>query len=232
MLNIRVVLAMTFMLWFSSSALSGQKDSLRKYNFNYLDDVLAVAKYDVRYKGENNFLGRPVKGYHSSRLVLTQEAAMALKMVEVSLLDMGYGLLIYDTYRPQRAVDDFSKWAKTHGDTITRQQYYPDHDKRNLFKLGYISSRSGHSRGSTIDLTLYYIHTGHPVDMGGPYDYFGTLSHHDYLQLTSHQLKHRRLLKKAMLDHGFRAYSKEWWHYTLNGEPYKFTYFDFVVDKN
>jgi len=230
MISIRFVLVMTLLGLLSTTSLYSQRDSIIKYDFVFLDTLLDHADYDIRYAGDNNFLGRPVTGYYQPRLILSRQAAMALKDVEDDIYESGYTLLLYDTYRPQRAVDNFRSWARTPEDTVTRSQYYPEHDKRNLFKLGYISTRSGHSRGSTIDLTMRHVHTGQAGDMGGPYDYFGELSHHNYNQLTAQQKQHRIILKSAMQRHGFRPYSKEWWHYTLNGEPYRNQYFDFIVE--
>ena len=200
-----------------------------EFGFAFLDTTLQYAQYDVRYAGKNNFIGRPIAGYSSNRLVMTRQAAMALKMAEKLLHSKGLGLKIFDTYRPQRAVNHFIEWAEDFTDTINRHSYYPEHHKSTLFDLGYISSRSGHTRGSTIDLTLYDLESGEDVDMGGPYDYFGELSHHDYDHISQEQRQNRILFKSIMLRAGFRAYSKEWWHYTLNNEPYPDKYFDFVV---
>ncbi len=197
--------------------------------FVYLDEVLAQAIYDVRYASDHNFLGRQVAGYKTERIVITTPAAQALKDIEERLNKLGYGLKIFDTYRPQTAVNDFIDWSKNPADTLAKQEYYPKQDKKNLFRLGYISTRSGHSRGSTIDLTLYHLKDKTEVDMGSPYDYFGEISHHDYTNITKTQLKNRFFLKTMMSDGGFRSYSKEWWHYTLRGEPYPKTFFDCIV---
>jgi len=205
---------------------------METYQFVYLTDHLEQAQYEIRYAGQNNFLGHVVDGYHQDmRLVGTAKMVEALKQVEQLLLAQGYGLKIFDTYRPQRAVDHFVRWSKISSDTLTKSHFYPTLDKDRLFALGYISSRSGHTRGSTVDLTLYLVTDGQEVDMGGPYDYFGDLSWHTYQELSKYQLKARAILKKAMLACGFRSYSKEWWHYTLNGEPYPKRYFNFTVPK-
>jgi len=161
---------------------------------------------------------------------LTRQAAMGLKKAEQSLREEGFGLKIFDTYRPQRGVDHFKRWAKEPTDTLTKHIFYPKVDKKFLFDLGYISSRSGHSRGSTVDLTIYRLSDGMEVDMGGVYDYFGEESHHSFNDLSKEQLYHRALLKSHMNDANFRPYSKEWWHYTLRQEPYPKTFFDEVVD--
>ncbi len=204
---------------------------MKDYDFVFLDSVLQHALYDARYAGPNNFIGSPIKGYHSDRLVMTRQAALALRKAEQILYKKGLGLKIFDTYRPQRAVNHFMKWAKDPTDTVNRHSYYPEHDKSKLFDLGYISSRSGHTRGSTIDLTLYSLDTGLEVDMGGPYDYFGERSHHAYDDITKEQARNRLIIKEVMLAAGFKAYSKEWWHYTLLNEPYEEIYFDYIVKK-
>ncbi|MCL4118219.1 UNVERIFIED_CONTAM: hypothetical protein GTU68_063396 [Idotea baltica] len=202
---------------------------MEEYNFVYLDEILDFAKYEVRYNSDDNFIGQPIEGYNSNRLVLTREATLALKKVEEQLKTKGLCLKIFDTYRPQRAVNNFISWSKVQEDTLMKPSYYPEQKKNELFKLGYISTRSGHSRGSTIDLTIAYINTGEEVDMGGPYDFFGDISHHSYSDLHPEQLNNRLLLKNTMWNAGFRSYSKEWWHYTLNNEPYPKIYFDHVV---
>jgi len=198
-------------------------------DFVFLDTMLVHAQYEVRYAGTDNFVGDTVAGYDCDRLVLTRQAAVALAKAEATLAEEGYGLKIFDTYRPQRAVDHFKRWAKIPGDTLTKQAFYPELDKSNLFKLGYISNRSGHSRGSTVDLTLYHLSDGKEVDMGAPYDFFGEISHHDYTRLSKTQLQHRQLLKSHMNKANFRPYSKEWWHYTLRDETYWGVFHDEVV---
>lgn len=232
-MNLSIFTALGFLisLVFLGSTLSGQDENswMQQYNFVFLDENLSQAQFDVRYAGFNNFLGAKVNGYQSSRLVMTKPAAKALKNAEAKFRKLGYGLKIFDTYRPQRAVDHFKKWATDDQDTLTKSQFYPDQVKRQLFNLGYISSKSGHSRGSTIDLTLYDLNSGVEVDMGGPYDFFGEISHHSFTNITDQQFEMRQLLRTVLSECGFRAYSKEWWHYTLRGEPYPKTYFDYVV---
>jgi len=207
----------------------GQETWMQEYDFVYLDQVLEHAQYEVRYNSDDNFIGQPIAGYNTNRLVLTRSAALALKKVEAKLKSKGYCLKIFDTYRPQQAVNNFISWSKNKEDTLMKKSYYPNQKKNELFKLGYISTRSGHSRGSTIDLTLAYINTGQELDMGGPYDFFGDISHHTYADLSKEQLENRLLLKNVMWNAGFRSYSKEWWHYTLNNEAYPNKYFDYVV---
>lgn len=230
--SITFILIAYHIIAFGKTSLCAQDDSnwMETYDFVYLDNVLTNAQYDIRYAGENNFVGKVVDGYKVKRLVLTNAAAKALKRAEKKFLSLGYGLKIFDTYRPQRAVDHFKIWANNITDTLTKATFYPHQDKKQLFNLGYISSRSGHTRGSTIDLTLYILDTGVEVDMGGSYDFFGEVSHHSFTKLKKEQLEVRQLLKQVLSDCGFRSYSKEWWHYTLRKEPYPKTYFNHVVE--
>ncbi len=196
--------------------------------FVYVKDVIPAVQEDIRYAGSYNFVGCPVDGYCAPRAVLTREAALALKTAAEAFAAKGYGLLIYDAYRPQRAVDHFVRWAKDADDTKMKAEFYPMLDKSELFPKGYIAERSGHSRGMTIDLTLT-TSDGQPLDMGGEFDWFSKVSSHDYEGLTPQQKKNRRLLREGMLAAGFSDYSEEWWHYTLCCETYKDTYFDFEI---
>ena len=161
--------------------------------------------------------------------VLTREAADALKLVSDDMKQQGLRLVIYDAYRPQRAVDHFARWAEDIADTRMKAVFYPDVDKADLFEKGFIARRSGHSRGSTVDLTLLDEATGKLLDMGGPFDFFGELSHPDYAGVTAQQHENRMLLQSAMMKRGFKPLSTEWWHFTLVDEPYPKTFFDFPV---
>ncbi len=161
--------------------------------------------------------------------LLTKEAAAALKKVSDDLVQKGYRIKIYDAYRPQMAVSHFVRWAKDAEDTKMKEYFYPELDKDVLFPLGYIFEKSGHSRGSTVDLTLFDMSTGKEVDMGGTFDYFGELSHPDYTGITEEQYQNRMILREAMVKHGFMPLDEEWWHFTLADEPYKDTYFNFPV---
>src|SRR5690606_20008665 len=152
--------------------------------FSYLHEVIPDIVLEVRYAGTNNFLGTPVEGYKTEKIILSTPAARALNKVQQELKSLGYCLKVFDGYRPQRAVNHFISWAKVSEDTVKKQQFYPDVEKKDLFNLGYISSRSGHSRGSTVDLTIVDYNTGKEMDMGGPYDFFGELSHHNYSKIT------------------------------------------------
>ena len=178
---------------------------------------------DVRYATENNFVGTRIDGYESPRCYLTRQAATALSKAYKELQIQGHRLRIYDCYRPQRAVNHFIRWAKDLSDQKMKKVYYPNEVKETLFDKGYIASRSGHSRGSTLDLTI------EGLDMGTAWDYFGDASHTAYPQITPKQQANRRLLLDLMAKHGFKNYSKEWWHFTLKNEPFPKTYFDFAI---
>jgi D-alanyl-D-alanine dipeptidase len=198
--------------------------------FVYVDDHIPGILLDIRYFGEDNFVGARVDGYKGPFAILSREAADALAKVQADVTSQGLTLLIYDAYRPQKAVDHFKAWLQNPDDTKTKADYYPDLDKSRLFKLGYIASKSGHSRGSTVDLTLADAATGIPLDMGTHHDFLGEKSHHGSPLVTEEQAANRLLLRETMEKHGFKAYEKEWWHYTLADEPYPDTYFDFDVE--
>lgn len=198
-------------------------------DFVYVKDIIPTISLEMRYFGSHNFTGRPIKGYEKPVAILTKRAALALQQVENHLNKKGLGLKIFDAYRPQRAVDNFKAWSLNTNDTIAKKEFYPLINKKNLFNLGFIASKSGHSRGSTVDLTLISLKDQKEIDMGGPFDFFGAVSHHQYANLTAQQKENRKILKEAMAKFGFKAYDKEWWHYTLQDEPYRKTYFDFIV---
>lgn len=197
--------------------------------FVLVGEAVPDALLDIRYYTTYNFLGARVDGYEEPVALLTREAASALKLVSDDLRARGYRVVIYDCYRPQRAVDHFVRWAEDVAAEEMKPVFYPEVDKRELFTRGFIARRSGHSRGSTVDLTLLDERTGRLLDMGGPFDYFGELSHPDFAGVTPEQHANRMLLREAMLARGFRPLSTEWWHFTLNGEPYPDTCFDFPV---
>ncbi|MFI1745750.1 M15 family metallopeptidase [Thalassobellus sediminis] len=197
--------------------------------FVYVEDIIPDLKVELRYNTSNNFVGKVIEGYQSNKLILTKQTAMALKQVHEELQDNNLCLKVYDGYRPQQAVNHFIRWAKDLNDTINKSLFYPDVAKENLFKEEYIASRSGHSKGSTVDLTIVDGNTGEQIDMGSAYDFFGEASWVNYDNITDDQKANRQLLQKIMLKYGFRNYLKEWWHFTLNGEPFPNTYFDFPV---
>ncbi|CAM1344335.1 M15 family metallopeptidase [Tenacibaculum amylolyticum] len=197
--------------------------------FSYVKDIAPTIQKELRYCSHNNFLGVPVDGYEEPVLITSTKTARALKKVQDQLLKRGFSLKVFDAYRPQTAVNHFVRWARIPNDTLTKKDYYPALNKRNLFKLGYIATRSGHSRGSSVDLTIVNLKTGRELDMGSPYDFFGKISHALYPNLTKLQKRNRMLLRKTMLANGFRPYKNEWWHFTLNNEPFPKTYFDFPI---
>ena len=198
-------------------------------DFVYLLDLESSIKIELRYFSNNNFIGQPIDGYHRSTIIVSKPTAIALQKVQNSLEKKGLGLKIFDAYRPQRAVDHFVRWAKVLNDTLMKRSYYPDVPKSELFKRGYIASKSGHSRGSTVDLTLIDLDTGNELDMGSPYDFFGVQSHPFYKKITDEQRKNRMLLRRVMLKNSFKPYENEWWHFTLRDEPFPNQYFDFPV---
>jgi zinc D-Ala-D-Ala dipeptidase len=183
---------------------------------------------DARYAGSHNFVGRPIDGYEAPRCFLTTAAANALAGVAQDVARDGLVLKAFDCYRPTRAVANFERWAHDIADTVAKPEFYPDVDKRTLFRDGYISSRSGHSRGSTIDLTLARAADGKELDMGTPFDFFSPKSW-VAASVGNEAAVNRSKLKGAMQRHGFRPYEKEWWHFTLSHEPFPDTYFDFIV---
>ncbi len=185
---------------------------------------------EIRYYSTYNFVGDRIDGYEEPCALLTKEAAEALQAAAADAEEQGYRLKVYDAYRPQMAVDNFVEWAEDVDDIRMKEYFYPELDKSVLFDQGYIDAKSGHSRGSTLDLTLFDMDTGKELDMGGTFDYFGELSHPDYVgDLTEKQIENRNTLRDIMVDNGFRPLDTEWWHFTLEEEPYPDTYFTFPV---
>ena len=196
--------------------------------FVYLSDINSSIIVDLKYYSSNNFTGKFVEGYNSNKAILTKEAAVALSNAQDDLNKIGYSLILYDAYRPQSAVDFFVKWSSNINDTIYKNTYYPNIKKSELFKLGYIAYKSGHSRGSTVDVSLVEIESKKEIDMGTIFDYFGVESHTFFNNLSKKQKLNRLILYEAMSNNGFKNYSKEWWHFTLKNEPFQ-KYFDFPV---
>ena len=184
---------------------------------------------DMRYFGDDNFVGARIDGYERARCLLSAPAASALAAIARDLAARGLGLKVFDCYRPQRAVAHFLRWAQRIDDLKHKREFYPDVDKRDLFKDGYISDRSGHSRGSTVDLTLVRRADARELDMGSPFDFFSPKSWPSDRSVSDQAQQNRALLAGAMRRGGFRPYDKEWWHFTLNNEPFPDTYFDFPV---
>lgn len=225
-------------------ALSGRLDG-SDYFVN-ITDVIPDVILEIRYHSTYNFVGDRVDGYEQPTALLTWQAADSLKVVNDELRKMGYGLKIYDAYRPQKAVDHFVRWAADLADSSMKQSFYPEVDKSVLFEQEYIMEKSGHTRGSTVDLTLFYLSNGKDVDMGATFDWFGIESHPDFCgnpetgeyfggksaagrSLTAEQFANRMILRRAMLRHGFKPIDSEWWHFTLRNEPFPDTYFIFPV---
>jgi D-alanyl-D-alanine dipeptidase len=184
---------------------------------------------EIRYHSTYNFIGDRIDGYEEPVALLTKEAARALKTVSNEAMVMGYRLKVYDAYRPACAVKHFVLWGIEDQDIRMKPYFYPELEKQELFAKGYIAKQSGHSRGSTIDLTLFDMKTGKEVDMGGPFDYFGELSHPDFKGITDEQYNNRMRLRNLMTRNGFVPIDCEWWHFTLDNEPYPDTYFEFPV---
>ena len=197
--------------------------------FVVLTDVGPDVILEIRYYSSFNFVGTRVDGYEQPVALMTREAARALKAVSDEAISLGYRLKIWDTYRPQMAVDHFCRWGENVTDTLTKRYFYPYLDKDVVFDQGYIARRSGHSRGSVVDLTLVDMKTGRDIDMGYGFDWFGEESHPDYRGITEEQYANRMLLRELMLKHGFLPIEEEWWHFILKDEPYPDTYFTFPV---
>ena len=201
-------------------------------DFVLLSEAVPDAILEIRYYSTYNFVGDRIDGYEEPLAFLTKEAATALKEVSDDLVSRGYRLKIYDAYRPQKAVTNFMNWALDTEDVRMKEYFYPELDKDELFPQGYIAEHSGHSRGSTVDLTLFDMKTEKEVDMGGTFDYFGELSHPDFKGITKKQYANRMLLRDAMTEHGFNPLPEEWWHFSLENEPYPDTYFTFPVNSD
>lgn len=202
--------------------------STDKSGFAEISTVVDDAAYDIRYYSPNNFTAHKIRGYKAPRAYMTKEALAALAQAAADLRAQGYRLLVWDAYRPQKAVDDFVEWINdpvNPGD----KSFYPTLQKSNLLAGQYIMAKSGHSRGSTIDLTLIK-KDGSFVDMGGTFDLFSEISHPDYKKISKKQKKNRKILHDAMIKAGFKGLDSEWWHFTLKDEPYPDTYFNFDVE--
>ena len=218
--------------------------------FVTLTDVVPDAILEIRYFGTYNFVGERIDGYLEPTALLTKQAADSLRAVSDDVKAKGYRLKIYDAYRPQRAVDHFVRWSKDFSETRMKTYFYPDLEKDVLFPQEYICEKSGHTRGSTVDLTLFDMTTEKELDMGGTFDWFGPESHPDFCgnpetgeftgdnskspanrSITSEQFANRMILRQAMLRHGFKAMPTEWWHFTLQDEPFPDTYFTFPVKR-
>lgn len=206
--------------------------STESSGFVNISDFVPDVILEMRYYSTFNFIGDRIDGYEQPIALLTKEAAAALKNASDEFVKAGYRLKIYDAYRPQRAVEHFIRWAKDISDTKMKKIFYPDVSKKDLFALGFLAEHSGHSRGSTVDLSLFDMSQGHDADMGGYFDFFGELSHSDYEEISKEQRKNRRFLKEIMIKNGFLPLKEEWWHFTLKDEPYPDTYFNFFIGES
>lgn len=222
-----VKIFLSIFLCFSSLASALEKKPKDFVSVKELDPSLIV---ELKYLSSDNFLGRPVKGYKQNICYLAHPAAKALMKAQEDLKKKHLSLKVFDCYRPQRAVQDFVQWARDLKDEKMKERFYPRIEKQNLFKSGYIASRSGHSRGSTVDLTLVDMKTGKELDMGSEFDTFDPSSQTAYAELSEEQKKNRQQLKSSMEKQGFKNYHQEWWHYSFINEPYPKRYFDFEVE--
>ena len=197
--------------------------------FVYVDEHVPGIRWDAKYATGDNFTGGPVPGYESDRIVGTRALCAALAEAQEKVAPLGLGLLVWDAYRPQRAVDHFLRWSALPEDGRTKARHYPNIHRSEMVAEGYVAPRSGHTRGSTVDLTLCDLATGEPAAMGGGHDLMDPVSHHGATGIQPAEAANRRLLLTAMEGCGFRRYDAEWWHYTLIDEPFPDTYFDFPV---
>ncbi|MBE1502625.1 D-alanyl-D-alanine dipeptidase [Amycolatopsis lexingtonensis] len=198
-------------------------------DFVFVDEFAPGIRWDAKYATWDNFTGKPVDGYLANRVVGTKALCAALERAHEKAETLGFGLLLWDGYRPQRAVDRFLRWSREPEDGRTKTRHYPNITRGEMFEKGYVAAKSGHSRGSTVDLTLYHLATGELAAMGGGHDLMDAVSHHGAAGITAAATEHRQHLRTIMESCGFHGYESEWWHYTLNREPYPDTYFDFPV---
>ena len=217
------IFIITLLIFFSSFFNNNLEDG-----FVYLKDIDDSIIVDLKYYSNENFTGQYVEGYLSNNAILTKESALALSDAQDDFNKLGYSLILYDAYRPQRAVNFFVQWSNNFHDTINKRIYYPNIKKSELFEFGYIAYKSGHSRGSTVDVSLIEISTNKLLDMGTIFDYFGIESHTFFDDISEKQKSNRLILYEIMSNNGFKNYSKEWWHFTLKNEPFQ-KYFDFLV---
>ena len=197
--------------------------------FVALGEFIPSIVQEIRYYSTYNFIGDRIDGYEEPCALLTKEAARALKLAAGEMMVQGYRLKVFDAYRPACAVKHFVLWGIEDQDIRMKPYFYPEISKQDTFALGYIAKQSSHSRGSAIDLTLLDMKSGKEVDMGGPFDYFGELSHPDYRGITDEQYENRMMLQRTMVRNGFAPYECEWWHFMLEKEPFPDDYFNFPV---
>lgn len=226
----RRIAALLASLTLGACASTGGMGSTDRSEFANAGQSIPNLVVDMRYSGDENFVGRPIAGYDAPLCLLTVDAIYRLAQAQAGLSRSGLGLKVFDCYRPTRAVADFAAWARDPADEKRKADYYPNVDKSKLFELGYIAERSGHSRGSTVDVTLVRLATGEELDMGSGYDLFDPISWPSNDTVSVQARINRRTLEIAMTGAGFRPLKEEWWHFTLVYEPFPDTYFDFPVD--
>jgi len=200
-----------------------------KNDFIFVDEFVSGIRWDAKYATWDNFTGKPVDGYAANRIVGTKALCEALEKARKMAASYGFGLLLWDGYRPQCAVDCFLRWSKQPEDGRTKLKHYPNIDKTEIVEKGYVAVKSGHSRGSAIDLTLHRLADGTLVPMGGGFDLMDSVSHHGAKEITLAEARNRQSLCSIMEACGFVSYASEWWHYLLKHEPYPDTYFDFPI---
>ena len=198
-------------------------------DFFFVDELVPGVRWDAKYATWDNFTGKPVDGYLVNRIAGTRALCGALEVAREKAASLGFGLLLWDGYRPQRAVDRFLRWSEQPEDGRTKLRHYPSIDRAEMFQRGYVAAKSGHSRGSTVDLTLYHLTSGELAAMGGAHDLMDPDSHHGAPGITRVAAENRQSLRSIMEACGFSPYDCEWWHYTLKVEPYPDTYFDFPI---
>ena len=206
-----------------------QNISYDKSDFVEVSSVVPDVVYDIRYYSSYNFTGKQVDGYKANRAYLTRKSAYALKKAADKLRSKGYRIVIYDAYRPQKAVDNFVRWMNDKNDAGNKSFYPNIKDKLALISGDYVATKSGHTRGSVVDMSIVNV-DGSAVDMGGTFDLFDRVSNRDYTNLTPKQMANRKLLEDVMVEEGFEPLPSEWWHFRLIDEPYPDTYFDFDVE--
>jgi D-alanyl-D-alanine dipeptidase len=197
--------------------------------FVFIDELVCGVRWDAKYATWDNFTGKPVDGYVVNRIVGTRALCAALGRVRDEAASLGFGVLLWDGYRPQRAVECFLHWSKQPEDGRTKLRHYPNIERAEMFERGYVAAKSGHSRGSTVDLTLYHLATETLAPMGGHHDLMDEVSHHGASGTTQVEARNRQYLSSIMEACGFVSYDCEWWHYTLDDEPFPDTYFDFPI---
>ncbi|NUR97768.1 MAG: D-Ala-D-Ala dipeptidase VanX [Kribbellaceae bacterium] len=195
----------------------------------YVDEFAPGIRWDAKYATWDNFTGKPVDGYLANRVVGTRALCAALERAKEKAEPRGFGLLLWDGYRPQRAVDNFVRWSELPEDGRTKRRHYPNIERADMLTQGYVATRSGHTRGGAVDLTLYHLDTGELADMGGDHDLMDSISRHGAAGITAAQARNRETLASVMEAAGFERYESEWWHYALRDEPYPHTYFDIPI---